>query len=113
MNTPEAASFIVDRNYLFFTPLDIAATILGIIAIFILLYLRKQRNKDQEHFKYLIPAYFFKAIFVVANALFYIIVYKVGGDSIGYWDGAVKLNNLFWVDPLAYFQEIFTFFNYK
>ncbi|MDP4683193.1 MAG: hypothetical protein NWS40_00745 [Crocinitomicaceae bacterium] len=113
MNTPEAASFIVDRNYLFFTPLDIAATILGIIAIFILLYLRKQRNKDQEHFKYLIPAYFFKAIFVVANALFYIIVYKVGGDSIGYWDGAVKLNNLFWVDPLAYFQEIFTTSEYR
>jgi hypothetical protein len=113
VNTPEAASFIVDRNYLFFTPLDIAATILGIIAIFILLYLRKQRNKDQEHFKYLIPAYFFKAIFVVANALFYIIVYKVGGDSIGYWDGAVKLNNLFWVDPLAYFQEIFTTSEYR
>ena len=113
MNTPEAAPFIVDRNYLFFTPLDIAATILGITVIFVLLYLRQQRNKDQEHFKYLIPAYFFKAIFVVANALFYIIVYKVGGDSIGYWDGAVKLNNLFWVDPMAYFQEIFTTSEYR
>ena len=113
MNTPEAAPFIVDRNYLFFTPLDIAATILGITVIFVLLYLRQQRNKDQEHFKYLIPAYFFKAIFVVANALFYIIVYKVGGDSIGYWDGAVKLNNLFWVDPIAYFQEIFTTSEYR
>lgn len=113
MNTPEAAPFIVDRNYLFFTPLDIAATILGITVIFVLLYLRKQRNKDKEHFKYLIPAYFFKAIFVVANALFYIIVYKVGGDSIGYWDGAVKLNNLFWVDPMAYFQEIFTTSEYR
>jgi hypothetical protein len=113
VNTPEAAPFIVDRNYLFFTPLDIAATILGIIVIFVLLYLRKQRNKDQDHFKYLIPAYFFKAIFVVANALFYIIVYKVGGDSIGYWDGAVKLNNLFWVDPMAYFQEIFTTSEYR
>jgi hypothetical protein len=113
VNTPEAAPFIVDRNYLFFTPLDIAATILGITVIFVLLYLRKQRNKDKEHFKYLIPAYFFKAIFVVANALFYIIVYKVGGDSIGYWDGAVKLNNLFWVDPMAYFQEIFTTSEYR
>jgi hypothetical protein len=113
VNTPEAAPFIVDRNYLFFTPLDIAATILGIIVIFVLLYLRKQRNRDKEHFKYLLPAYFFKSIFVVANALFYIIVYKVGGDSIGYWDGAVKLNNLFWVDPMAYFQEIFTTSEYR
>lgn len=113
MNTPEAAPFIVDRNYLFFTPLDIAATILGIIVIFVLLNLRRQRNKDQNHFKYLIPAYFFKSIFVIANALFYIIVYKVGGDSIGYWDGAVKLNNLFWVDPMAYFQEIFTASEYR
>jgi len=108
VNTPDAAPFIVDRNYLFFTPLDIAATILGIIVIFVLLYLRKKRNKEQEHFNYLLPAYFFKSLFVIANALFYIIVYKVGGDSIGYWDGAVKLNNLFWVDPMAYFQEIFT-----
>lgn len=113
MNTPEAAPFIVDQNYLFFTPLDIAATILGVIVIFVLLYLRKQRNKGQDHFKYLLPAYFFKAFFVVANALFYIIVYKVGGDSIGYWDGAVKLNNLFWADPIAYFQEIFTSSDYR
>jgi len=113
VNTPEAAPFIVDQNYLFFTPLDIAATILGVIVIFVLLYLRKQRNKGQDHFKYLLPAYFFKAFFVVANALFYIIVYKVGGDSIGYWDGAVKLNNLFWADPIAYFQEIFTSSDYR
>lgn len=107
MNTPEAAPFIIDRDYTFFTPLDILATILGITVLYILLYLKRRRNKELAYYKYLLPAFSFKILFVLANALFYIIVYKVGGDSIGYWDGAVKLNNLFWKDPIAYFQEIF------
>lgn len=109
MNTPEAAPFIIDRDYTFFTPLDIIATILGISILYILMYLRKRRNKNLEYYKYYIPAFSFKLIFVIANALFYIIVYKVGGDSIGFWDGSVKLNHLFWKDPLAYFEEIFEF----
>jgi len=107
LESPEAAPFIIDRDYTFFTPLDILATILGLAVLYILLYLKRRRNKTLDYYKYLIPAFSFKALFVIANALFYIIVYKVGGDSIGYWDGAVKLNHLFWQDPVAYFEEIF------
>lgn len=38
-------------------------------------------------------------------ALTYVFVLG-GGDTLAYWDGAVKLTNLFWEDPLAYFAEM-------
>ena len=44
--------------------------------------------------------------FVFANCLFYI--FTEGGDTLCFWDGAVKLNNLFWKDPTLYFEEIFS-----
>jgi hypothetical protein len=97
------------KDYLFFTPLDIISTILGILVLLILVYLRKRGNKDKEHYRYYNWAFLFKMFFVFANAMFYIIFYGGGGDSIGFWDGAVKLNNLFWENPYGYFQELFEF----
>lgn len=83
------------------------ATFLGVCIIFILAYLRKRRHRELDYYKYYLPALSFKMLFVLANAIFYIVVYGGGGDSIGYWDGAVKLNHLFWEDPFAYFGELF------
>ena len=100
------APFIIDKNYTFFTPLDILSTILGISILLIIAYLRR-RNNQLEYYKYYIPAFSFKVLFVMANAIFYIVSYGAGGDSIGFWDGAVKLNNLFWENPYGYFEEIF------
>jgi hypothetical protein len=102
-----SAPFVIDRDYIYFSPIDILATILGVCIIFILAYLRRRRNRELDHYKYYLPALSFKMLFVLANAIFYIVVYGGGGDSIGYWDGAVKLNNLFWEDPFAYFEELF------
>jgi hypothetical protein len=102
-----SAALVIDRDYAYFSPIDILATILGVCIIFILAYLRRRRNRELDHYKYYLPALSFKMLFVLANAIFYIVVYGGGGDSIGYWDGAVKLNNLFWEDPFAYFHEIF------
>lgn len=103
-----SAAFVIDKNYSFFSPLDIIATMLGAIILLIIAYSRKSRNKELDYYKYYIPAVSFKFVFVLANTLFYILVYGGGGDAIGYWDGAVKLNNLFWEDPFAYFHELFT-----
>lgn len=100
------AEVLIDRDYTFFTPLDILATILGLSIILILIYTRQRRNRELEHYKYYSYAFLFKTFFVIANCLFYIIVYGAGGDSVGYWDGAVKLNHLFWKDPFMYFEEI-------
>jgi hypothetical protein len=100
------AEFLIDRDYTFFTPLDILATILGLSIILILIYTRQRRNRELEHYKYYSYAFLFKTFFVIANCLFYIIVYGAGGDSVGFWDGAVKLNHLFWENPIGYFEEI-------
>jgi hypothetical protein len=45
-------------------------------------------------------------VLVLANALFYIIAYKGGGDSINYWRNAEMLNNLLWENPYFYLQEM-------
>jgi hypothetical protein len=103
-----SAAFVIDRDYNYFSAIDIIATLLGIVVILIIAINRKGRNKDLDYYRYYIPAIGFKFFFVLANVLFYVLVYGGGGDSIGFWDGAVKLNNLFWEDPFAYFQELFT-----
>jgi hypothetical protein len=43
---------------------------------------------------------------VLSNALFYIIAYKGGGDSIEYWRNGEILNNLLWENPWFYLQEM-------
>jgi hypothetical protein len=106
-NNEATVAFV--KDYLFFTPLDILSTILGMLVLLIIVYLRKRRNKDKEYYRYYNWAFLFKAFFVFANAMFYIIFYGGGGDSIAFWDGAVKLNNLFWENPYGYFQELFEF----
>lgn len=108
MNSPANAPFIIDRDYSYFSPIDLIATFLGIVILLIIAINRKRRNKNLDYYKYYIPAIGFKFAFVLANVLFYVLVYGGGGDSIGFWDGSVKLNNLFWEDPFAYFYELFT-----
>ncbi len=103
-----SAQFYIDRNFEFFTPLDILATVFGLGVILILIFLKKRRNSHLDYYTYYSRAFLFKAFFVMANCMFYIIVYGAGGDSIGFWDGAVKLNNLFWKDPILYFTELFS-----
>jgi hypothetical protein len=93
----------LDRNYLFFTPLDILATIFTFFVLLIIIYYRSRKNREKTYYKYLLPAFLFKVFFVLANVIYYI---NYGGDTIAFWDGAVKLNNLFWHDPFAYFSEI-------
>ena len=95
------------RGFTFFSPLDIGLSILGAVILFMFIYTKRQRNKDIDYYKYLIPAFLFKILFALINTLFYIIVYEGGGDSIYYFEAALKLNNLFWVNTYGYFQELF------
>ena len=105
-NSP--SEFLIDSNYEFFSPLNIIATIFGLFILFILVYLRSRRNSHLDYYKYYSRAFIFKSVFVLTNCFFYIIIYGSGGDSIGFWDGGVKLNNLFWKDPVLYFVELFS-----
>jgi hypothetical protein len=99
----------ISKKYELFTPVDIMSTFLGLCVVAILIYVRSSQNKDKEYYRYYSRAFYFKVLFVVANAAFYIISYGGGGDSIGFWDAGVKLNHVFWESPTAYFTELFDF----
>jgi hypothetical protein len=71
--------------------------------LLIFIYYRSRKNRNETYYKYLLPAFLFKVLFVLANVIYYV---NYGGDTIAFWDGAVKLNNLFWSDPFAYFSEL-------
>ena len=47
----------------------------------------------------------FKMLFALVFAITYTFVLG-GGDTLAYWEGAIKLTNLFWEDPLGYFHEM-------
>lgn len=106
MKTPGSASFIIGKDYVFLTPLDIIFTIFGFALLTILIIWIRNRNEDKSYYRFLLPGFLFKSAFVLANCVFYIVVYKWGGDSIGFWDGSIKLNNLFWENPLGFFEEL-------
>jgi hypothetical protein len=84
----------------------------AIIIVGIGIFVRLQ-NSHKPHFKYLLPVLGFKLFFGFVFAITYAIVLEGGGDTIAYWDGAVKLTNLFWEDPVMYFQEMFSVPNIK
>lgn len=81
-------------------------SIVGLTLIYIYLYLRYKRNKEKPYYRFFIAAFTFKVVLVLANALFYIIAYKGGGDSINYWRNAEMLNNLLFENPWFYWQEM-------
>jgi hypothetical protein len=106
---PHSLFIQISKKYEFFSPIDLMSTFLGLIIISILVYIRSSSNKEKEFFSYYPRAYYFKLVFVLANATFYIVSYGGGGDSIGFWDGGVKLNHVFWESPTAYFRELVDF----
>jgi ABC-type multidrug transport system fused ATPase/permease subunit len=104
----ESISLLFDRSWNnFFSPVNVLLSIVGLTLIYIYLYLRYKRNKEKPYYRFFIGAFTFKVVLVLANALFYIIAYKGGGDSINYWRNAEMLNNLLFENPSFYFQEIF------
>ncbi len=103
----ESLSLLFDRSWNnFFSPVNVLLSIVGLTLIYIYLYLRFKRNKEKPYYRFFIPAFTFKVILVLANALFYIIAYKGGGDSINYWRNAEMLNNLLWENPYFYWLEM-------
>lgn len=85
---------------------------LGIGGVWFLLllfigYYRKSNKQALSHYTYFMPNLLFKLLFGLLFAAIYVFYYG-GGDTTAYWEGAVKLNNLFWDNPPAYFTELFT-----
>jgi len=76
------------------------------VIILVVAVVRKNRYHEKDAKFYMYNVYF-KLFFSLVFVLFYIVVYN-GGDTIAYYDGTVKLHNLFIDDPGLYFKQLFT-----
>lgn len=83
---------------------------IGASWVFILLaisFFIANSNKEHSYYKYYLRNVSFKMVFALVFAVTYTFVLG-GGDTLAYWDGAVKLTNLFWEDPAGYFNELWS-----
>ena len=89
----------------FFTAIDIVS-IVGWLLIFIAgAHIIYTKNKAKEEYKYYLLHFYWKIGMSLAFALIYIIVYG-GGDTTAYWQGALKLNQIFYDSPSNYITEM-------
>ncbi len=86
-------------------PIDLLSALLWVLIILMITQYRYSKKKDIPHYKYYRWNVLFKLFFGLAFACVYYFIIK-GGDTIAYWDGAIKLNNLFFESPSLYLQEI-------
>lgn len=62
-------------------------------------------RRGMEHYRYYMFNIYFKLFFSLVYAAIYMFYYK-GGDTMAYWQGAEKLNNLMWESPTTYLAEM-------
>jgi hypothetical protein len=94
-------------HFVFFGITDLLSFI-GWLTLFVLAaFWIRYRNPEKEEFRYFLPHFFWKIGLGFAFGLVYMFYYERGGDTIFYWDGARKLNLLFFENPSAYFTELF------
>lgn len=65
----------------------------------------KLKTPGNEHYKY----YMYNIYFKIGLAIIYGAIYKyyyAGGDTMAYWNGAANLNNLLWISPSDYWNEL-------
>lgn len=89
----------------YFSILDIALSIMCLVFIFLRTNLLKKKYIEFEYYRYYSINVYVKLALSLTYALYYIVVVD-GGDTLAYWDGALKMNNLFWKSPSMYFEEM-------
>jgi hypothetical protein len=90
----------------FFTAIDLVS-IMGWLLIFIAgAHIIYAKNRAKPEFKYYLAHFYWKLTASIIFALIYIFVYD-GGDTMAYWQGALKLNKVFYDSPSNYFTELF------
>lgn len=91
----------------FFSVFDIAVFVSYLIIAVICAHIIRARNNENQLFTYYLPHFYWKLFFSTAFGVTYFLYYG-GGDTTAYWEGAVKLNRLFYHSPQAYFTELFS-----
>ncbi len=90
----------------YFSILDITWSLLFLVLLFIYVNNKKKEFIDFDYYKYYSFNVYSKLFLGLLYALYYIIIVD-GGDTLAYWDGALKMNALFWHSPSMYFNEMF------
>ena len=87
-------------------PQDLFVSGIYLIIIIIVGLIIRNMHKDDPAYKWFMPNLLFKLSFGIIFVVTYFVILGYGGDSLAYWDGAVKLNNLFYDSPVKYFKEM-------
>ena len=90
----------------YFSILDIAFSVLFLVLLFIYMNNKKKEYLELEYYKYYTTNIYFKIILSLAYSLYYIVIVN-GGDTLAYWDGGLKMHNMFFKDPSWFFHELF------
>lgn len=88
----------------FFTGLDLLMLIFWLVLTLIIAYYIKAQNREKEHYKYFMRNLFFKIVFSLIFAFYYIFFIK-GGDTIAFFDTSRVLTNLLFKYPEYYISE--------
>lgn len=94
-------------------PLGVNDLFFGLLLIIIIVIAGSSRKRKKllqpgnEHYRFYMYNIYFKLFFALAYGAIYMFYYK-GGDTMAYWQGAEKLNNLFWYSPQEYWNEMFS-----
>lgn len=89
----------------YFYIIDIAWAILALVIIMMIVNVRKKIYREYDYAEYYTINVWMKIGLSLVYAFYYINIVK-GGDTLAYWDGAIKLNKLFWKNPGFYFEEM-------
>jgi hypothetical protein len=95
-----------EGKYQFLGIVDTFSILFWIILLISIINTNRQNNISKSHYRYYKPAFYIKFFSALIFSIIYISFYA-GGDSTAYWDTAQKLNNLFWLNPNQYFNEMF------
>lgn len=90
-----------------FDIVDIGLGFFWLVVLWFIAYLYRNSKKELAHFRYFLPNIAFHFLFAFGFAAVYVFYYD-GGDTTAYWEGAVRLNKLFWYDPEKFFTELFS-----
>lgn len=93
------------KSQLFSLP-DIATGLIWLVILLVISHFIVQKKKDAGlESKYYLLNIYFKFLFVTAFVMVYALLYN-GGDTFAYYQGSDILNNLFFVNPENFLNEI-------